>query len=81
MIAAIPSDENNSVFSALFGRRVAPELIQQCAWCNRIISGPFKGTKFPEKLKNASHGVCDPCVEEQWEQHCVQRIKKLAQGY
>lgn len=55
------------------------ELTMQCAWCNKIMSGPFKGTKPDYVLPEASHGICTPCEEETWKVHAVKRIKRIAQ--
>lgn len=53
-------------------------MIEQCAWCNMILSGARKGERAP-LLQEASHGLCDACAFKMRARYFARIACRLAQ--
>jgi hypothetical protein len=57
------------------------EVISQCAWCLKITSGLFEGTKLDYKISTASHDMCEECSPGYWIEQTVKRIVRISSSY
>lgn len=61
---------------------VHKELMKQCAWCNKVLSGPYEGSILPALLPEASHGFCHECaclIEVEVRERKVRTLHKKVQ--